>query len=127
MLVSVVKVKCSVCGYTNHKSADCRFANLVCKKCHVKGHLRKMCPKVNYVQVDGGDRGEDDDDGKLYYIRSFRGEPMVETVLIGNVSFKFEIDSGSAVTVVSEKFYERYFKKVPLSSTSKQLITYKRR
>ncbi|XP_026731397.1 uncharacterized protein LOC113496404 [Trichoplusia ni] len=59
---SVAKVKCGVCGYTNHKSADCRFANYVCKKCHVKGHLRKMCTKVNYVQVDGGDEGEDDDD-----------------------------------------------------------------
>ncbi|XP_026747201.1 uncharacterized protein K02A2.6-like [Trichoplusia ni] len=121
---SVAKVKCGVCGYTNHKSADCRFANYVCKKCHVKGHLRKMCTKVNYVQVDGGDEGEDDDDGKVYYIRSFRGEPMVETVFIKNVPFKFEVDSGSTVTVVSECFYKSYFKDVPLSNTGKQLRTY---
>lgn len=121
---SEVKVKCEVCGYTNHKSADCRFANYVCKKCHVKGHLRKMCKKVNYVQVDDGDKGEDDDDGKLYYIRSFRGEPMVETVFINNIPFKFEVDSGSAVTVVSEYFQKSYLKDVPLSKSHKQLRTY---
>lgn len=122
----VGKVKCSVCGYTNHKASECRFANYICKKCHVKGHLRKMCKKVNYVEVDGVDQGEDDedDDGKFFYIRSFRGEPMVETVSIHNVFYKFEIDSGSAVTVVSEVFYNTHFKDVPLSSTCKQLMTY---
>lgn len=100
---SIKKVKCNVCGFTNHKSSECKFANYVCKKCHIKGHLRKMCTKLNYVEVDGSDDGEDD--GKLYYIRSIRGEPMVETVSIHNNLFKFEVDSGSAVTVISEGYY----------------------
>ncbi|XP_026327853.1 uncharacterized protein K02A2.6-like [Hyposmocoma kahamanoa] len=123
---SVGKVKCSVCGFTNHKSSECKFANYICKKCHVKGHLRKMCSKVNYVKVDCGGQGEDDesDDGELYYIRSFRGAPMVETVLIKNRPFQFEIDSGSTVTVVSEVLYKTHFKDVPLSNTMKQLMTY---
>ncbi|XP_047021967.1 uncharacterized protein LOC124639305 [Helicoverpa zea] len=64
--VSVGKVKCGVCGFSNHKSADCRFANYVCKKCHVKGHLRKMCGKVNYVVVGNGDKGESDGDDDVY-------------------------------------------------------------
>ncbi|XP_046975644.1 uncharacterized protein K02A2.6-like [Vanessa cardui] len=121
----VAKDKCKVCGYTNHKSSECKYANYQCKKCHMKGHLRRMCSKVNYVEVDSGDQGEDDDDdGNLYFIRSVRGEPMVETIKIFNVPYKFEIDSGSAVTVISESYYKNNFKDVPLSTTQKQLRTY---
>ncbi|XP_045541844.1 uncharacterized protein K02A2.6-like [Papilio machaon] len=44
-------------------------------------HLRRMCKKVNLV-TSAVTRGtdENDDDGELYHIRSFRGEPMVECV-----------------------------------------------
>ncbi|XP_028167779.1 uncharacterized protein LOC114358100 isoform X2 [Ostrinia furnacalis] len=52
------KEKCSVCGYTNHKTAQCRFANYKCKKCNTKGHLRRMC-KVNVIT---NEEGESDDD-----------------------------------------------------------------
>lgn len=118
-------VRCGVCGYSNHKSTECKFANYVCKKCHVKGHLRKVCKKNNYVNVDCSDKDDDgEDDGKFYYIRSLRGEPMVETVVINGNPYKFEVDSGSAVTVIAEGFYKSKFKSVPLSATNKQLMTY---
>lgn len=120
------KVKCAACGYTNHKTSECRFLNYVCKKCNRKGHLKKMCTKVNYVCTDGGDSGDngDDDDGKLFYIRSLRGEPMMETITINKFKYEFEIDSGSAVTVISESYYKTHFINVPLSNTRKQLTTY---
>ncbi|XP_026322974.1 uncharacterized protein K02A2.6-like [Hyposmocoma kahamanoa] len=117
------KVNCATCGYTNHKTSECRFANYVCKKCNKKGHLKKMCTKVNFVYADGGDNG-DDDDGKLFYIRSLRGEPMMETITINKLEYEFEIDSGSAVTVISESYYKTHFIDVPLSNTCKQLTTY---
>ncbi|XP_063358759.1 uncharacterized protein K02A2.6-like [Cydia amplana] len=118
----VAKVPCTVCGYTNHKTAECRFTNFVCKKCHVKGHLRRMC-KVKYVNMGPEDEG-DDDDGKIYFIRSFRGEPMVETVTIRKKEFKFEIDTGSAVTVVPQNTYNKSFSDIPLRSTNKRLHGY---
>ncbi|XP_063362806.1 uncharacterized protein K02A2.6-like [Cydia amplana] len=118
------KVKCSVCGYTNHSASQCRFAKFTCKKCNKKGHLRKMCTSVNYVNVSADCQGDNDDDGKLYYIRSFRGEPMVETVKINGRKLKFEIDTGSAVTVVSYITYKMHFKDVPLLPTKKRLVTY---
>ncbi|KAL0879382.1 hypothetical protein ABMA27_003143 [Loxostege sticticalis] len=90
------EIKCSVCGRSNHKSSQCRFANYKCNKCNEKGHLRKI---------------EDDDDGKFFYIRSVRGEPMVESISINQTSYKFEIDSGSAVTM-------------SLSTARKRLMTY---
>ncbi|XP_049865680.1 uncharacterized protein LOC126366577 [Pectinophora gossypiella] len=57
------KQKCTVCGYTNHKSSECRYSDYVCRKCNSKGHLRRMCPstKVNYVEnVAGGEDVGDD-------------------------------------------------------------------
>ncbi|XP_048000180.1 uncharacterized protein LOC125237222 [Leguminivora glycinivorella] len=56
------KVKCSVCGYTNHSASQCRFAKYTCKKCNKKGHLRKMCTSVNYVNVSADCQGDNDDD-----------------------------------------------------------------
>lgn len=120
------KVKCTVCGYTNHKAESCRFTNYTCRKCNVKGHLRRMCKKVNYVASNPSEVNEDgeDDDGELFNIRSYRGEPLVETVCINGKSLQFEIDSGSAVTVISESTFKLYFNNVPLATTKKRLVSY---
>lgn len=120
-----VHEKCSVCGRTNHKSSQCRFANYKCKKCNNKGHLRNMC-KVKYVATDGGnDVSEEDDDGKsLNNIRTVRGEPMTETVVINGLQLVFEIDSGAPVTVISEDTYKEYFSSFPLSTVRNSLFSY---
>lgn len=121
------KVKCSVCGYTNHKAESCRFANYTCRKCNTKGHLRRMCKKVNYVASSTSgvsEGGNDDDDGELFNIRSYRGEPLVETVCINGKSINFEIDSGSAVTVISENTFKLHFSDIPLATTKKKLVSY---
>ncbi|XP_028163192.1 uncharacterized protein LOC114354821 [Ostrinia furnacalis] len=116
------KVKCSVCGYTNHKAESCRFANYTCRKCNIKGHLRRMCKKVNYVSTVACEVNEDDDDdGKLFNIRTIKGEPLVETVLINGQKLRFEIDSGSAVTVMSEGTYKSHFKDMALKRNYKKI------
>ncbi|XP_061727739.1 uncharacterized protein K02A2.6-like [Cydia pomonella] len=115
------KVKCSTCGYTNHKVSECRFTNYVCKKCKVKGHLGRMCPSVKYLDMnyDG-----EDDDGKLYNIRSVKGKPMVETVSIQGKDIQFEVDTGAAVSVISPSFYKTHFNNIPLSPANKGLHGY---
>ncbi|KAG7295427.1 hypothetical protein JYU34_021601 [Plutella xylostella] len=58
------KEKCSVCGFTNHKSNQCRYKNVKCRKCGNKGHLRKMCSsgyKVKYVEEGSVDEENEDD------------------------------------------------------------------
>lgn len=119
------KEKCSVCGFSNHKSNQCRFKTYRCKKCNNKGHLRKMCPnegKVKYVDegtVDNGDDGE-----SFYNIRCVKGKPMTERVMISGLALEFEIDSGSAVSVISENTYKSHFKQLPLTVTTKRLFSY---
>lgn len=116
------RVKCAVCGRKNHKTSECRFARYKCKKCNSKGHLRKMCNKVNYVGEDNVSEG---DDGEyLYNIRCRNGTPMSETVLIKDKLMKFEIDSGSSVTAISDVTYNSCFSDVPLRQTNKNLLSY---
>ncbi|XP_062531463.1 uncharacterized protein K02A2.6-like [Bombyx mori] len=117
------KVKCSVCGYSNHKAAECRFASYTCRKCNKKGHLRRMCKRINYVVTEENDEG-DGDDGKICNIRSLRGEPLIEAVCVNGIRMNFEIDSGSAVTVMSHDTYNEHFKNIPLFSTNKKLLSY---
>ncbi|CAK1588892.1 unnamed protein product [Parnassius mnemosyne] len=120
------KEKCNVCGYANHKSNQCRYKNFKCKKCNRKGHLRKMCrydDRIKYVEE--GSVVEGDDDGECFYnIRCLKGKPMTERVMINGISLEFEIDSGSAVSVISEKTYITKFNYLPLSATNKKLLSY---
>lgn len=76
-------------------------------KCKRTGHLR-MCKKINYVESATIDEG-DDVDGECFIIRSMKGEPMTVTVPISGVQLQFEIDSGSAVTVISENTFKNIF------------------
>ncbi|XP_028164567.1 uncharacterized protein K02A2.6-like isoform X2 [Ostrinia furnacalis] len=119
------KIQCSVCGYKNHTASVCRFASYKCKKCNTKGHLQRMCKKVNYLDNAVVNESEDDDGrSTLYNIRSFSGEPMAEMVNVQGVKMKFQIDSGSAVTAISDKIYQLKFQNVPLKSTNKRLLSY---
>lgn len=114
--------KCQVCGRKNHKKSECRFINYTCKKCNKKGHLYKMCNKINFMLQS--EVSEGDDDGKLNNIRCINGEAMMETVSIHGHRIKFEIDSGSAVTAISDKMYRENFKFLPLLPCSKRLSNY---
>ncbi|XP_049875938.1 uncharacterized protein LOC126373743 [Pectinophora gossypiella] len=60
--VSNNKTQCTVCGYKNHTSSQCRFASYKCKRCNVKGHLSRMCKKINFVSHVGEVIESADDD-----------------------------------------------------------------
>lgn len=104
-------LKCSVCGYNNHKTDKCRFRSYKCKKCGKKGHLRRMCSnnKVNYVEEEMMDDGDDGESFKhLYNIHCSKSKPMTERILVNDLFLEFEIDSGSAVSVISKETYDTF-------------------
>lgn len=115
--------KCAVCGFKNHKTSECRFSKYKCKKCNKTGHLRRMCKSIKFIERAETSE-DDDDDGKVYNIRSIGGAPMLEKVNISGLDLRFEIDSGSAVTAISKHLYEKHFKDVLLSPCRKKLISY---
>ncbi|KAG7295105.1 hypothetical protein JYU34_022039 [Plutella xylostella] len=118
--------RCDVCGYVGHLGKKCRFRNAVCKICGKKGHLQRVCENSNTGNQHFLQCCSDDDDGKqlIFNIRSVRGEPMQESVTVDDVSLTFEIDTGSAVTAISDDIYNKYFIKHPLCESRKILQSY---
>lgn len=117
--------KCLVCGYKNHKTSECRFSKFKCRICDRKGHLRRMCPRNKVKHLEQGNDDDEGDDGEfLKNISCPNGEPLYETVCLEGRKFRCEIDSGSPVSVISEKTYKRWFSGVPLSPPAEKLFTY---
>ncbi|XP_046590198.1 uncharacterized protein LOC124293399 [Neodiprion lecontei] len=62
-------VKCSCCGKGNHTREECRYRDLVCHQCNVKGHLAQVCSftgnkfptntNVNLLQSENDERVEE--------------------------------------------------------------------
>lgn len=116
---------CTACGYTGHRENSCRFTRYKCKKCGVKGHLKRMCPNKsqNFIECCSDNN---DDDGKriIFNIRTYHGEPMKESVLVNGIEIVFEVDTGSAVTVISEDIYKLHFSHLELKSSNIILQSY---
>jgi hypothetical protein len=101
----------------------------VCDKCGSKGHIKRVCrnkysnKKLNFVEccLDSGD-----EEGKrlLFSIRTYKGEPLRERVLVNELPINFEVDTGSAVTAICDKLYRDHFASVPLSKVSTVLKGY---
>lgn len=120
---------CPACGYSGHNTGTCKFTKYKCKSCGVKGHLRRVCPKrgIKHNFIECGENDVDDsDDGKrlIFHIKSARGEPMLESVLVNGITLPFEIDTGAAVTVISEETYNKYFSKTRLKLSNTILKSY---
>lgn len=121
--------KCYVCGYYGHNRLKCKFKNYVCQKCGIKGHLKRACSsekgyKQNFLQFCPVDNGNDDGKKLLFNLRSYDGEPMRESVVVDQISLMFEVDTGSAVTAISDATYIKYFSKHPLRNNNKILQSY---
>ncbi|CAK1596612.1 unnamed protein product [Parnassius mnemosyne] len=116
--------KCSVCGYSNHSKDQCRFSSYSCKKCHKKGHLRRMCKSLikpnNYIAANDDDIVQGIYD--LFTIKCNNGEPMRHMVFIGETGLVCEIDSGSAVSILPFRVYENYFKNIYNLNKSKVIL-----
>lgn len=120
--------QCFVCGYFGHSGKVCRFKSAACRKCGAKGHLGRVCKKaVNYKQhflECCSDDGEDDGKCFVFNIRSYQGEPMLESVTVDDITLRFEVDTGSAVTAISDSLYFKHFHDHPLMQSNKILQSY---
>ena len=132
---------CSHCG-GKHQSSKCQFRDAECYSCGKTGHIAKVCrsskaprhrsrspirnsqlSKKATAQV-GTNRQE------VYTLFHFRDkvvDPLKITVNANGVQLPMQIDTGAAVSVISEMTYNRRWsaaKRPPLQHTSVQLRTY---
>lgn len=123
-------VVCYRCG-GKHEPHTCRFKYRVCHACKKRGHLAKMCQskaaherqerkksgkpqhanKLESQDTDTDSRTDvaSDSEDELYgmfAIRAKRTDPIEVKLKVNDVWMTIELDTGAAVTVVSERTYQ---------------------
>jgi len=108
--------KCYRCG-GEHAPAGCRFRTEKCRMCDKVGHIARMCRtnssgKVKQVDV-AAVRGE-----------TVRVKPMMVEMTLDGVSTSMEVDTGAAVTLMSETAFRTVFPSMEIQKTAEVLTTY---
>lgn len=126
---NVRNVNCQVCGKPGHKKDKCNFRNYFCNFCQLKGHLAKVCKnksKQNYVvdkNDDCLDNSEEESSANVFNFGSF-SDAIVIDVEINKNKFRFHLDTGASVSVISEVFRQKNFSKQMMNRTNKTLASY---
>ncbi|XP_050529608.1 uncharacterized protein LOC126899076 [Daktulosphaira vitifoliae] len=140
------KLKCGVCGRSNHLQRNCRYKDYSCKICNSKGHLAPICKNGKSFKQNYDNRSytkfltenfnETVDDQAVAYNLSDtffnlietnsqnRIKPFTTNLLIENVDVKFEIDTGSLHSVISNKMYSALFSNITMLNNDISLSDY---
>lgn len=121
---------CNVCG-GRHDGRLCKYRLYVCRICNQEGHLKKMCPKSKesiplFKVIDAdhdsdGDTSNSDSDEVTYYsitsqkLETF--EPYKLDVCVEDINLSMEVDTGSAISCISDDCYRNNFNHCELKST----------
>ena len=118
-------VSCFRCD-GKHSPSGCWARSVQCYKCHYKGHLAKMCDKkgkiqsTRYLEVDSPMNTTEEESGLGLYTLKSKGQGgsgfQVQLLLEGK-PVSMEVDTGSAVSIVSEVEYKKWFKHLKLQPT----------
>ena len=136
---------CTRCGRKNHKPQDCHFKDAECHACGKKGHISSACrskgrgggsgPQSHRKQKRHGTKwvsnesGEEDDtttseEFHLFNVGERSSKPIVIEVVANGKPLKMEIDTGAALSIISEETKKTVFPNEPLHDSSIILKTY---
>ena len=131
------RVPCYRCGRSNHDASKCRFAEATCHNCGGKGHIAPACrakkssgrksgprkdPKAQYVATVPEDSTTDD--FQLHTVGAKPSRPMTVDLLVNGKQFPMEVDTGAAVSIISEATYKSLFTDSKLQKCDVVLRTY---
>ena len=147
----VRKKRCYRCDAENHLANVCRHKETICSKCNLKGHLARVCRGNAYRQTlksyktvdnelrvpplknqssvhlsrDENVKCESDDENSIYYINKVNfKEPLSVNIQVANKLVRFEIDTGSGLSLISETTFRKYFPNWLLEKTNIIIRTY---
>ena len=130
-------IKCYRCG-GSHKADKCHHINTKCNFCSKTGHLEKVClskkreknvryskrAHVKYVEKN------DSDNEPMYHFMSnvnhMSADPLTITPIISGKPLQMELDTGSAVSIISLSTLEKHANKgsYKMNATNIRLKTY---
>ncbi|XP_058816012.1 uncharacterized protein K02A2.6-like [Topomyia yanbarensis] len=141
---------CFRCGSERHLANKCEHRDKICSLCKKKGHLKRVClsSKPNYSQsnankykpkkhstnlVEGGGASQSDcsDEDEIHLIDICKLEHNSKDlskinlkVRVGGSPIKFEVDSGSPVSLISNAGRLKFLTNLPLRPTDIELRSY---
>ena len=111
-----------------HLANKCPFKDLVCNTCKIKGHLSKACrnsikkdfrlnkkPSKNFNLEEKEDTPSDDENSVYYVNNMHHVNPLKVDMKVNNQFIKFEVDTGSGITLISESTYQKSLSNYQLS------------
>ena len=143
-----VEKSCYRCGAKGHQPWDCYFRDATCHKCQKKGHIQTVCQadltgkrsgngkssgkfrnrrihEVHHAQDDDHSDSEFDLQVAHLGIHAVNSnEAIWVTPTVNGEPLEMELDTGSAVTVISKEHYMKNFEYLKLNVTHIRLQTY---
>ena len=98
---------CTRCGQSPpHSKPQCPARDMVCHKCHKKGHFQKVCRSKSSIKAISAE-DTDTDLGFLGVVHNpeTKSSPWMSTVSINERKIRFKVDTGADVTVIPENEY----------------------
>ena len=137
--LTMMKKPCYRCGGTNHAANSCRFMQATCHKCHKRGHIAKVCrsgqkqmsnqPKVQEPRqpkkTTHSIQEEQSTELTLFNVNQpSSSQPIMVELEVNGQKLPMELDTGTAVSLISSTTKERMFPDVPLINTPSVLTIY---
>lgn len=99
---------CYRCNDKNHLANACPYKHFTCRKCKTKGHLAKACRKSGFSHTANKIEEEEYPDSppeeEIAELNNMQGgNAFTIEIMVNKEIIKFEIDTGSSITIVSEK------------------------
>jgi len=104
-----VNVRCAVNDIRVCKIVDIKIIVVICVV--LLGHLARLCSKsksTNFLNIESTEN--DTHESLIYNIRTYEVKPIILDIQINNIKLKAQLDSGSGLTVISEKTFHELFR-----------------
>ena len=150
---SLVVTTCYRCGKSNHSPNECRYREVICHACQKKGHLAQVCRskgkpqgakgpsqgsgkpssskprrrfrRNKYVDAATDQSAEDSDpDLPVHKVGHASSHPIKVDLLINDTKLSMELDTGAAITIISERVWKQQFPQHKLQASKVLLKTY---
>ncbi len=139
---------CLSCGRKNHLREDCRFRDATCYSCGKRGHIapacksapgqkpsskkgpsRKFRKSVKTYRLDDDEHSHSPEDAssdeyELHHIGKCSTEPVQVQMMVNGKRLDMELDTGAALTLISESKRKAIFPKEKLRPANLVLKTY---
>eukprot|EP00731_Ephydatia_muelleri_P033663 Em0034g45a len=100
--------RCPHCGKNNHSSEKCSFKSATCYKCRKPGHIASVCRQKYVAGLQWMEPQDTDVEAYLGTVMTVGRDlvqPITIDVKLNGLPLKMEVDTGAALSIVSEKVW----------------------